>query len=119
MAKLIKAICTRCDGSGNFSFNLVRGTVCFGCEGAGFKMVDPVKVAAAARAKAKRKAAADALHAKLVPFTSIVVANIQRSFGPFEDTESGWYGLDMACRRANNGKSVGDVARELMWEANK
>jgi len=51
-----KIICTRCNGSGHYSFNLVRGTVCFGCEGAGYKIVDGKKHAAAQARKAKRLA---------------------------------------------------------------
>lgn len=52
-----KITCTRCNGSGRFSFNLVRGTVCFGCEGVGYKIVDGKKHAAAQARKAKREAA--------------------------------------------------------------
>lgn len=49
-----KITCPRCNGSGHFSFNLVKGTVCFGCDGAGFKVVDGKKHAAAVARKTKR-----------------------------------------------------------------
>jgi hypothetical protein len=39
----IKVTCTRCDGSGKFSFNLQKGDVCFGCNGIGYKIVDKKK----------------------------------------------------------------------------
>jgi hypothetical protein len=54
MENATKITCTRCGGSGRFSFNLVRGTVCFGCEGVGHKVVDAKKHAAAQARKAKR-----------------------------------------------------------------
>ena len=41
------ATCGRCGGSGNYSFNLVNGTRCFGCGGAGVKLT---KRGAAAKA---------------------------------------------------------------------
>lgn len=56
MAKLEKAVCGRCGGSGHFSFNLKDGTRCYGCGGSGFVMVDPVKVARNLAAKEKRAA---------------------------------------------------------------
>ena len=30
--------CTRCGGTGNFSFNLMHGTRCYGCGGSGYKL---------------------------------------------------------------------------------
>jgi DnaJ-class molecular chaperone len=27
--------CSRCGGSGNYSFNLMHGTMCYGCSGSG------------------------------------------------------------------------------------
>ena len=55
MAKLEKINCGRCGGSGRFSFNPKDGDRCYGCDGRGFVMVDPVKHAKAQAAKAKRE----------------------------------------------------------------
>ena len=54
---LTKVTCTRCDGSGKFSFNLSRGTVCFLCNGSKVILVDLVKQAKAKQAKAIKDAA--------------------------------------------------------------
>ena len=58
MKTLIK--CSRCAGSGRYSFNLVRGTVCFRCNGVGSVLVDPVAHAKTKAKSAARKAAASA-----------------------------------------------------------
>lgn len=57
MGKLEKVTCTRCAGSGHFSFNLKDGTRCYGCDGRGFILADPVKLA---RNKAARERRAQA-----------------------------------------------------------
>jgi hypothetical protein len=54
---LIRVQCPRCDGTGHFSFNLVKGTVCFKCEGARYLLVDEKKYM---KAEAKRAARASA-----------------------------------------------------------
>lgn len=35
-----KVPCRRCGGSGKFSYNLQHGTMCYGCRGTGYQMVD-------------------------------------------------------------------------------
>lgn len=45
--------CTRCGGCGNYSFNLMYGTVCFGCGGKGWRFT-------------KRGAAAKGLYVSLI-----------------------------------------------------
>lgn len=35
-----KVPCRRCGGSGKYSYNLIHGTKCYGCNGTGFQMVD-------------------------------------------------------------------------------
>ena len=40
----MKMTCMRCGGSGHYSFNLIRGTVCFGCDGVGQVVVSAAKV---------------------------------------------------------------------------
>lgn len=59
---LSKVNCTRCGGSGNFSFNLVRGTVCFKCNGAGTILVDLAKE----KTRLEKKAIKDAANNELI-----------------------------------------------------
>lgn len=54
ISKIINVTCTRCNGSGRLSFNLVRGTVCFGCDGVGTKHTTQAKINAAKKAQEKR-----------------------------------------------------------------
>jgi 1,2-phenylacetyl-CoA epoxidase PaaB subunit len=35
--------CTRCNGTGRYSFNLQHGTMCFGCKGTGKQKTRPAK----------------------------------------------------------------------------
>lgn len=57
---LTKATCSRCGGSGHYSFNLIHGTVCFKCRGDGFVMVDLKNEARNKRAKELRNSQARA-----------------------------------------------------------
>lgn len=50
----IKVTCTRCDGSGKFSYNLMHGDMCYGCGGKGYVIRDEAKYKKAQAAKAKR-----------------------------------------------------------------
>lgn len=45
MSKFESHTCSRCGGSGNFSFNLKDGTVCYGCNGTGVKLTKRGQVA--------------------------------------------------------------------------
>jgi len=47
--------CSRCGGSGHFSYNDVHGTMCFGCGGTGFKVIKKAKPAWEAYKEAQRK----------------------------------------------------------------
>ncbi len=38
MSKFESKVCSRCGGSGNFSFNHKDGTMCYGCNGTGSKL---------------------------------------------------------------------------------
>ena len=49
-----KYSCTRCGGSGKYSFHLIRGTVCFQCGGSGSKMIDLKNTVARQAAAAAR-----------------------------------------------------------------
>jgi DnaJ-class molecular chaperone len=53
MSKIISVTCKRCGGSGKFSFNLIRGTVCFGCNGSGNILTTQAKINAVKKAKIK------------------------------------------------------------------
>lgn len=78
----IKITCTRCNGSGQFSFNLIRGTVCFGCGGSGTVTTTPAKVAAAKKAKTisdAKKAIKKAVSEKLIAdYNSAMYARIEK-----------------------------------------
>lgn len=108
---MIKVTCSRCNGSGHFSFNLVRGTVCFGCEGAGSKIVDAKKHARAETAKAKRDAELKANRALRAELADIVFNEMNAEFGPFPDTPKGHLDMVNACQRAY-GKTPGDFVNE-------
>ena len=108
MNKATKITCTRCDGSGSFSFNLARGTVCFGCEGAGFVMVDAAKHAKAQAAKAIRNAKQAATMARRAELAAKISAEMNAVYGPFPATEKGAYELMCAVQRAT-GKTIGDM----------
>jgi hypothetical protein len=49
------ATCGRCAGSGHYSFNLMHGTVCFGCGGSGIKLTKRGAAAKTAWIAAYRK----------------------------------------------------------------
>jgi excinuclease UvrABC ATPase subunit len=94
---LTKVVCRRCNGSGKFSFNLTRGTVCFGCEGSGFQMVDltaEAKKKTTAAGKQEQQAARQELM-KSTYYT--VVAEMNKELGPFDvDTMLGVDQLNQA-----------------------
>ena len=117
MSKLIKVTCSRCNGSGKFSFNLVRGTVCFLCEGVGFKMVDAAKEARRIAAKAKRDTINAATYEIRMKFAKEVRLELDAEFGPFADTELGAYERMRACQVAYGGKTPGALVSERMLAA--
>lgn len=111
MTKAVKITCTRCGGSGNYSFNLIRGTVCFGCNGAGSIMVDPVKHARAQAAKKARDAKSEAQMERRMEIVKRIQAEMNEKYGPFPMTEKGAYDLMVAVQRANGGKTIGDMVQ--------
>lgn len=44
MSNPIKAICRRCHGTGHHSYHRERGTICFGCDGKGYKLVQKLSI---------------------------------------------------------------------------
>lgn len=118
MTNQIKVICSRCNGSGHYSFNLARGTVCFGCEGTGFKMVDAAEYAkklAKNIAIGKKRAAQDALRQQIA---AELYAEKNAQYGPFPNNERGAYDLWVACMQ-NEGKSIGDMVNAKLNELSK
>lgn len=45
MSKFETKVCSRCGGSGNYSFNLMHGTMCYGCNGSGIQFTKRGKAA--------------------------------------------------------------------------
>ena len=106
----IKITCTRCNGSGRFSFNLRRGTVCFGCDGVGFQIVDEAKHAKAQAKRAAAKAKRDSEMGLRLQLAKEIGAEMNAKYGPFADNERGAYDLWAACMQ-NEGKSVGEMVQ--------
>jgi DnaJ-class molecular chaperone len=89
MNKQIKT-CERCGGSGNYSFNLTHGTVCFGCNGRGTVTVDVAAEAKRKAAAAKRNSIAEAKRASVIAATAVTVTKFNNAYGPFAvDTQIG------------------------------
>lgn len=116
MTKATKITCTRCGGSGSYSFNLARGTVCFGCEGVGFKMVDAEKHSKAQAARAIRDAKQSATMDLRIELANKLSAEMNALYGPFPATEKGSYDLMIAVKRAT-GKTIGDMVNAALVAA--
>lgn len=117
MKALTKTTCTRCGGSGSFSFHLVRGTVCFGCEGTGFQMVDLKKQQERQAAAAKRQAEKEAFHANMRAAYEAVVAEMNALLGPFDvTTQLGVHQLDQAVAK-KFGRAMHVIRNERMKAA--
>ena len=108
-----KINCTRCNGSGSYSFNLRDGSKCYGCMGQGFTMVDAAKHAKAAKARAARASTQQAQAARRTELAQIVCAELDATFGPFANTVRGAYDRVTACQRAF-GKTPGDMVQERL-----
>jgi hypothetical protein len=113
MTNTIKATCTRCGGSGSYSFNLTRGTVCFGCEGSGFVLVNAAKQAKADAARAIRNAKQAAQATRRAELAAAISAEMNALYGPFPDTALGHQDLQWACQRAT-GKTTGQMVQEAL-----
>lgn len=117
--KLTKVKCGRCGGSGKYSFNLIHGNKCYGCNGTGFQMVDAAKeekrsIRASekklkdARMAARRAELADEFHTKF-----------KAEFGIAGDDTKASYELVCAVQR-KYGKTPGEfVKTELEKEFGK
>lgn len=85
---LSKCTCTRCNGSGKYSFHLTRGTVCFQCGGSGWQMVDLKKRAAKLAAAAIRDQEKQVHHAAMREAYYALVAEMNALFDNRFDTST-------------------------------
>jgi DnaJ-class molecular chaperone len=83
-AKLTKKTCSRCSGTGNFSFNMIHGSMCYGCSGSGYVMVDEAAEAKKLAAAAKRDAAMFAKAEATRAASEIVINEMNAQLGPFD-----------------------------------
>ena len=79
-----KQVCRRCGGSGSFSFNLKDGTVCYGCNGSGFQMVDAAAIARRQATAAKKHAESLAKQSAYIAAMTAVKNELNAVFGPFD-----------------------------------
>lgn len=91
-----KQTCTRCGGSGNYSFNMIDGTCCYGCSGSGFQMIDLAAVAKKQAAAAARAAANEASRQARMAIAQRVNHELNKPFGFDLTTELGWHKLNKA-----------------------
>lgn len=108
--------CTRCDGTGKFSFNLVRGTVCFKCDGKGIEIVDIKKEEK--RQLAAKKRLEEAIHQRAIMSKLYLeaAAEMNTLLGPFDiDTEIGLDKLNLACG-AKFGKAIHTIRDERFMQ---
>jgi hypothetical protein len=114
MENLTKATCSRCGGSGRYSFNLTRGTVCFKCNGAGFVMVNLKNEARNTRAKELR----DSLARERMAMMSAAYHEVVKQMNAIHhienvDTALGIQTLDYAVIKAT-GRSIAQHRDELI-----
>ncbi len=108
--------CTRCDGTGKFSFNLIRGTVCFKCNGKGIEIVDIKKEEKRQIAAKKRLEENMRQRAIMSKLYLEVVAEMNALLGPFDiDTEIGLDKLNLACG-AKFGKAIHTIRDERLMQ---
>ena len=109
-----KQNCSRCGGSGKFSFNQLHGDVCYGCTGSGFQMVDLAAVAKKQAAAAVRGEEANRKAGAVKEVTAAVKAELNSKFGPFDiTTEIGVELLNSAAVK-NLGKTIWAIRDERM-----
>lgn len=115
MTQLTKVTCRRCNGSGHYSFNLIRGTVCFGCNGEKFQMVDLAKEQAKKTAAEKRRASIEAKREITIAASVAVIAEMNKIFGNQFDTETE-LGIDQLNKAVAGkfGKSIWIIRNERL-----
>lgn len=70
--------CTRCGGSGKFSFNAVHGDVCYGCKGTGYNLTKRGQAAYGYLIGLRNIKASDVAVGDLVRFEDITVSYFVR-----------------------------------------
>lgn len=98
--------CARCGGSGNYSFNLVSGTRCFGCSGSGYKLTKRGRAAQDFLDGLRVKPASEIKVGDLVNFDM----HFFKCFSKVQDikiTESG--SISLRAIRAKTGETVGMI----------
>jgi DnaJ-class molecular chaperone len=91
-----KQICTRCGGSGNYSFNMMDGTRCYGCSGSGFQMINLAAVAKKQASEAIKAARNEDRRQAHIAKAKRVQEELNRAFGFDLTTELGWHKLNKA-----------------------
>ena len=91
-----KQTCTRCGGSGNYSFNMMDGTRCYGCSGSGFQMIDLAAVAKKQAAAAVKAAGNEECRQARMATAERVKNELNKAFGFDLTTELGWHKLNKA-----------------------
>jgi hypothetical protein len=106
--------CSRCGGSGHYSYNVIDGTVCFGCRGSGSKLPRITKTVAR---EAKRRIDAGELDAWFAECRS--KAEARRSIAPVKaQINHDWkYGAIHTAYRAMRGVDSSVVVRSPAFRA--
>lgn len=100
-----KQTCTRCGGSGNYSYNMMEGTRCYGCSGSGFQMIDLAVVAKKQAAAAVKAAGNEERRQARIAAAKKVTAELNAAYGFDVTTELGLDRLNQAVFRAT-GKDL-------------
>ena len=101
-------------GSGQYSFHLVKGTVCFKCNGSGFAMVDLKAEATRKEKAAASKAEKEAYHVEMRRLYEETVKEMNTIYGPFDtDTLLGLDQLNKAVFQAT-GKTLVNLRDEKL-----
>lgn len=109
-----KMTCTRCGGSGSYSFNLRDGTICYGCRGAGYVMKNVADLEKKAKSAAAREAASNAKREKYIAAMTAVKTKLNPVYGSFDlATSLGVHLLDCAVTKAT-GRGLVSYAEELL-----
>ena len=108
MSTLTKVPCRRCGGSGHFAYNLIHGTMCYGCRGTKYQMVD-------LDAERKRRETSAAKRQKLLQYhdevravSDAVADEFNAKYGPVPASIDTTLGLDQLNRLVSQktGKSL-------------
>lgn len=103
------AVCSRCGGSGEYSFNQIHGTRCYGCGGSGYKLTKRGRAAQSYLDALRKKPVEDVKVGDLILFDMF----FQRAFLRVEriepDTLNGGGRLSLYATRKGESWSFGSV----------